>query len=149
MAYRHGPGVPWLQVAVFVRPLDAGPSGLYITCMSAQECKDRQGDCCLVREHLPVALFKALGDPSRAAILASLAEAGRPLRVTEIGTCCPQDLSVVSRHLATLRDAGVVIADRTGREVHYRIDGPRLAEALRSLADALEECVPAGRPTAS
>lgn len=93
-----------------------------------------------MRDRLPVGLFKALGDASRAVILASLAEAGRPLRVTEIGTCCPQDLSVVSRHLAILRDAGVVIAERSGREVHYRIDGPRLAEVLRRLADALDGC---------
>lgn len=108
--------------------------------MTAQGCNDKGDHCCQLRDRLPVGLFKALGDTSRTAILASLAEAGRPLRVTEIGTCCPQDLSVVSRHLAILRDAGVVIAERSGREVHYRIDGPRLAGILRHLADALEGC---------
>ncbi len=108
--------------------------------MSAQGCNETSEAGCQLRDRLPVGLFKALGDTSRTAILASLAEAGRPLRVTEIGTCCPQDLSVVSRHLAILRDAGVVIAERSGREVHYRIDGPRLADILRRLADALEGC---------
>ena len=93
-----------------------------------------------LRTHLRVDLFKALGDVSRMAILASLAEACGPLRVTEIGTCCPQDLSVVSRHLAVLRDAGVVEAERRGREVYYRIRWGELAGMLRELADALERC---------
>ncbi|GAB4256864.1 MAG: hypothetical protein Kow00129_17140 [Thermoleophilia bacterium] len=91
-------------------------------------------------------LFKALADPSRAAILGSLAEAGRPLRVTEIGTCCPQDLSVVSRHLAVLRNAGVVRAERRGREVRYSIETEGMVRYLRELADAFAACCPSAMP---
>jgi DNA-binding transcriptional ArsR family regulator len=97
--------------------------------------------CCSVdalQGTLVVELFKALGDLSRATILASLAGADGPLRVTEIGTCCPQDLSVVSRHLAILRAAGVVESERRGREVYYRIRRDEVVRALRDLADALE-----------
>ena len=97
--------------------------------------------CCSVdalQGTLSVDLFKALGDLSRASILASLAGADGPLRVSEIGTCCPQDLSVVSRHLAILRAAGVVESERRGREVYYRIRREQVVLALRKLADVLE-----------
>lgn len=109
--------------------------------MIAQECRtSAQAPGCDLRGHLRVDVFKALGDGSRLAILASLAEAARPLRVSEIGTCCPQDLSVVSRHLAILRDAGVVQAERRGREVYYQIQWSDVAGMLRELADAFERC---------
>lgn len=110
--------------------------------MYAQGCKTARPEtaCPDLGEKLAIDLFKALADPSRAAILASLASAGGPLRVTEIGTCCPQDLSVVSRHLAVLRDAGVVEAERRGREVWYRMRVEGLVRYLRDLADAFEAC---------
>lgn len=115
--------------------------------MDTQTCKENragQGGCCSpdLRRHLDVPLFRALADPSRAAILASMAEAARPLRVSEVGTCCPQDLSVVSRHLAQLRAAGIVESERRGREVWYRLRITSLATMLRELADALESCCP-------
>lgn len=48
-----------------------------------------------------------------------------------------------SRHLAILRDAGIVSAERRGKEVYYSICAPSLVETLRSLADAIEACCPA------
>jgi ArsR family transcriptional regulator, arsenate/arsenite/antimonite-responsive transcriptional repressor len=115
--------------------------------MDAQRCNERPGKgreqvCCGddLRAHLVVPLFKALADPSRAAILASLADARRPLRVGEIGTCCPQDLSVVSRHLSILRRAGIVESERRGREVWYHLRVEGLVRAMRELADAFESC---------
>lgn len=62
--------------------------------------------------------------------------------MTDVGSCCSVDLSVVSRHLRTLRDAGVVAAERHGREVHYRVQARELATLLRNLASALEACCP-------
>jgi hypothetical protein len=47
---------------------------------------------------------------------------------------------VVSRHLALLRDAGVVEAERSGRSVNYRVRYEAVAELLRGLADAVERC---------
>ncbi len=116
--------------------------------MNAQSCNDICGDAQteLLRKHLPVDLFKALGDVSRLAILASLAAATEPLRVTEIGTCCPQDISVVSRHLAILRRAGVVEAERRGREVRYWLRREELVRVLREVADALETSCDQGGP---
>ena len=78
--------------------------------------------CCPDLEGLiDPALFRALGDPNRVALLATLGRSGRPTTVTEAADCCPVDLSVVSRHLAVLREAGVVRAAKQGREVHYTV----------------------------
>jgi ArsR family transcriptional regulator len=95
-------------------------------------------------EALPLDLFKALSDPSRLAVLAELATCTPPCTVGRISECCPTDMSVVSRHLATLRAAGIVEAHRSGKEVHYRLSTSALAKTLRSIADAIETCCPDG-----
>jgi DNA-binding transcriptional ArsR family regulator len=91
-------------------------------------------------EHLRVDLFRALCDPNRLTLVSRLATATGPLTVTEAGTCCGVHISGVSRHLAMLRDAGVIRATKQGREVRYELDCGALASALRELADALESC---------
>lgn len=87
-------------------------------------------------------LFKALGDPNRVALIADIGRRGRPTTVSEAADCCPIHLSVVSRHLSVLRRAGVVEAEKAGREVRYTLSARDLATQLRSLADALEACCP-------
>ena len=89
-------------------------------------------------------LFKALGDPRRIAILARVAESKKPCTVSEVASCCPTDVSVVSRHLAILRDAEILVAEKRGREVYYCVRCSELAATLRALADAIERCAIAG-----
>ncbi len=86
-------------------------------------------------------LFKALADPTRVAVLGALLD-GDEATVSEVARCCPVDLSVVSRHLGVLRDAGVVGSEKQGREVHYQLRASSLIDALRELADSLERCCP-------
>ena len=88
----------------------------------------------------PAELLRAVSDPRRIEILSRLACARAPCTVSEIASRCPIDLSVVSRHLAVLRDAGVLESARTGREVRYTLQTARVVAALRALADALESC---------
>ena len=98
--------------------------------------------CCADLEGLiDPAFFRALGDPNRVALVARLGRNARPTTVTEAADCCSVDLSVVSRHLAVLRQAGVVHAAKQGREVRYTVS-PDLAASLRALADALDACCP-------
>lgn len=75
-------------------------------------------------------------------MLLRLAEVGGPATVSEVAECCPVDLSVVSRHLAVLRRAGIVTAERRGKEMLHRIRYATLAATLRSMADAIEACCP-------
>ncbi len=85
-------------------------------------------------------LFQALADPTRLAVLSRLAHALRPVTVTEVAGCCGVHLSGVSRHLALLKRAGLVRAERRGREVFYSLETAALTGILRGLADRLEEC---------
>jgi DNA-binding transcriptional ArsR family regulator len=102
------------------------------------------GSACATRleKLLAPAFFKALSDPNRVALLQRLATLDRPCTVTEAAGCCPVDMSVVSRHLTTLREAGIVTAEKRGREVLYSVRYDAVVSALRGLADAIEGCCP-------
>ncbi len=91
---------------------------------------------------LDPALFKALCDPTRAALVACIAKCGRACGVSEVAACCSVDTSVVSRHLATLEKAGVLTSEREGRVVRYAVRYAELSGTLRALADALDQCRP-------
>ena len=100
--------------------------------------------CTTLAGHLEPRLFKALSDPTRLAILAHLAEGGSEMTVSDVACCCTVDLSVVSRHLGVLREAGILSAEKRGKMVFYQVRTSRIAGALRVLADALEACCPDG-----
>ena len=76
-------------------------------------------------------VFQALADPSRRAIFEALAR----------GEAAVKDLTArfhisqpaISQHLATLKDAGLVVGRREGRCVYYRVE-PR---GLKPLVDWL------------
>ncbi len=89
-------------------------------------------------------LFKALCDANRVAILADLAVGGAPRTVSQIAGRLPVDVSVVSRHLTMLREAGVLAAERRGKEVFYTVRYRGLAGTLRAMAAAIDACCPAG-----
>ncbi len=82
--------------------------------------------------------FKALCEPSRLSILLQLAERCKPDTVTEIAKRSPVDISVVSRHLSTLKDAGILDAEKRGKEVFYSIRFEELLHSLHSIIDAIE-----------
>jgi DNA-binding transcriptional ArsR family regulator len=72
--------------------------------------------------------FGAIADPTRRAILDLLADRAS-LTAGEIADEFP-DISrpAVSKHLAVLRDAGLVEIRKDGRELHYTLDVRPLAE---------------------
>ncbi len=78
-------------------------------------------------------LFKALSDPNRLRIIKMLEV--RPLCVCEITDILQLAPSTVSKHLAILRDAGLILDTKQGKWVDYR----RNAEDARpQVADLLE-----------
>jgi ArsR family transcriptional regulator len=104
----------------------------------------KQLSCTDLANWLTPGFFKALADPNRVALLLHLAQRGKEQTVSDMSCCCPIDLSVVSRHLGVLRDAGILAAEKRGREVYYRVRVEKLTTLLRNLADALEACCPEG-----
>ena len=97
--------------------------------------------CCVSLRSEDVArLFKALCDPTRVTILADLAEGCEERTVSRVAECCPVDMSVVSRHLAMLKDAGAVQSVKRGKEVYYSVRAGDLVSKLRQIADQIEAC---------
>lgn len=66
----------------------------------------------------PDAVFAALADPVRRGILQSVAQDG-PLTATALARDLPISRQAVAKHLGLLRDAGLVDADRAGRETRF------------------------------
>lgn len=66
--------------------------------------------------------FRAIADPTRRSMLDLLAERGS-LTVGELAGAFPELVaSGISKHLMTLRAAGLVRARKDGRNQHYEID---------------------------
>ena len=90
-------------------------------------------------------LFKALSDPKRVSLLVRLAEERCPCTVSQVAEGSDVDLSVVSRHLAILREAGIIKCVKRGKKVWCAVKTDTLVRILRELAGALEACCPPGR----
>lgn len=105
-----------------------------------------QAPCCgkNLDDAIEPRFFKALCDPNRVALLVRLAQCGGDRTVGSVAECCSVDMSVVSRHLALLRDAGIVEAQKQGKEVYYRVRYQRVAATLRAIADCIDACCPPG-----
>lgn len=76
--------------------------------------------------------WQALGDPSRRAIVACLAQ--RPKAVGELADELPISRPAVSQHLKVLKDAGLVADRAEGTRRVYRLNPAGLA-ALRDQLD--------------
>ncbi len=104
--------------------------------------KDEKSVCCPELESLlSPEWFKALADGNRVSLLIELARCGRPCSVSELSNCCAVDFSVVSRHLKILQAAGIVSAEKDGKQVMYTARVADLIGLLRKLADSLEDSV--------
>ena len=77
--------------------------------------------------------FRALGDPTRRAILLALLEEG-PAPVHAIAERFDCSRPAISRHLRVLKEARLVELERSGRETLYRLEPQALVE-LRNYLD--------------
>ena len=72
-------------------------------------------------------VFAALADPSRRYVLERLARGSASQ--SELAGELPVTRQAVAKHLATLREAGLVHAERHGRETRYELDSAPLGDA--------------------
>jgi DNA-binding transcriptional ArsR family regulator len=79
------------------------------------------------------AVFEALADPTRRAVLRDVAAHG-PRTATELAAELPVTRQAVAKHLAVLRGAGLVAAERAGRETRFSATLAPLTEAGRWLS---------------
>jgi DNA-binding transcriptional ArsR family regulator len=77
-------------------------------------------------------VFKALGHPARVAILHALAEG--PVCACELAAVAECGFPAASRHLAVLRVAGLVAAERRAQKIFYRLTRPCVLGFIDCLA---------------
>ena len=76
------------------------------------------------------AVFAALADPTRRGLIETLSRRGRE-SVTGLAAGLPISRQAVAKHLAALRAAKLVSAERVGRTTLYELQPDGLAEATR------------------
>ena len=87
----------------------------------------------------PVQLFKALSDETRLSIVMLLREA-RELCVCDLCSATAESQPKVSRHMALLRESGLVSDRREGKWVYYRLSPTMPAGLPPSLTTAGTVC---------
>ena len=75
--------------------------------------------------------FRALADPTRREILQALRQG--PLTSGEIASRFESSWPTISRHLAILREAGLVNAERSGQAIHYELNTSVFQELVQHL----------------
>ena len=89
------------------------------------------------------ALFKAIGDPTRLAIVATIARARHEVCVCDFVEGFGLNQSTISHHLKILKDAGVLASVRRGTWGYYSLT-PGVRERLEAaVALAIPDGVPA------
>jgi DNA-binding transcriptional ArsR family regulator len=81
----------------------------------------------------PDAVFGALADPTRRALLSRVA--ARPATATQLAGGLPISRQAVVKHLGALADAGLLERERAGREVRYRVTPAPLSDAVTWIAE--------------
>jgi len=76
-------------------------------------------------------VFKAMGHPSRIRILELLTQG--ETCVCNIAPVVGSDMSTVSRHLAVLRNAGLIEDDKRGLNVFYKLSLPCIIDFFSCL----------------
>jgi ArsR family transcriptional regulator len=110
----------------------------------------QRGVCCEVKLDLePAALavavdaLKALADPARLQVVATLMTAPGPVCVCDFTAALGLSQGTISHHMARLRQAGIVKATKQGVWSFYELD-PSLPPPTRRL---LEAALAIGSPT--
>lgn len=85
----------------------------------------------------PLQLFKILSDETRLGIVLLLREAGE-LCVCDITVAIDESQPKTSRHLAMLRETGLLLDRRAGKWIHYRLSPHMPAWAANIIGQAAD-----------
>ena len=77
-------------------------------------------------------LMRALAHPLRLKILEFL-DQNKNIQVNQIYNTLKIEQSIASQHLRILKNAGVLIADKDGKYMHYAIDYQRVSNAVKTI----------------
>ena len=88
--------------------------------------------------HGLAAVFQALGDEQRQRILLMF-ERGEELTIKDVFEACPLSRTAVTHHVRVLREAGVLRAEKRGREVYLTPAPEAVLDALARLREYIRE----------
>ncbi|MEO5905380.1 MAG: metalloregulator ArsR/SmtB family transcription factor [Saprospiraceae bacterium] len=77
-------------------------------------------------------LMRALAHPLRLKILEFL-DQNKNIQVNQIYNTLKIEQSIASQHLRILKNAGVLVADKDGKYMHYTIDYQRVSNAVKAI----------------
>lgn len=77
-------------------------------------------------------LMRALAHPLRLKILEFL-DQHKNIQVNQIYNTLKIEQSIASQHLRILKNAGVLVADKDGKYMHYTIDYQRVSNAVKAI----------------
>jgi ArsR family transcriptional regulator len=77
-------------------------------------------------------LMRALAHPLRLKIL-ELLDQNKNIQVNQIYNTLKIEQSIASQHLRILKNAGVLVADKDGKYMHYTIDYQRVSNAVKAI----------------
>lgn len=80
-------------------------------------------------------VFRALADPTRREVLRMLR--ARDMTAGEIADRFPLAKSTLSGHFAVLKQAGLIVAERTGTTIVYSLNASALEDALGAVMGLL------------
>lgn len=83
-------------------------------------------------------LMKALADPTRLTIVASLAKADAPICICDFTAGLDLSQSTISHHMAKLKDAGLVDSEKRGIWIYYRLRDKLPASTRKLLSQLLD-----------
>jgi ArsR family transcriptional regulator, arsenate/arsenite/antimonite-responsive transcriptional repressor len=117
---------------------------VYDLCMAGKELPviRQRGVCCGLPEVDPAwaegtaGLMKALSDPTRLTMVASLWRAEEPICICDFTAGLELSQPTISHHMAKLKEVGLVDAEKRGIWVYYRLSVD-LAPATRKLLSQL------------
>jgi len=82
----------------------------------------------------------ALAEPARVKIMRILITR-QSMDVGEVAALLPQERSVISRHLKTLRDSGLVRMERDGRHRRYSLIPAAFVGRLEEILNTTRRCI--------
>lgn len=105
----------------------------YHMCHIVTGCGMEQRDKTMLEAKATV--LKALGHPTRLWLAEQLADGEKC--VCQMAASIEADVSTVSKHLAILRNAGVVCVEKRGKQVYYRIKVPCILQYLPCVEEVI------------
>jgi len=78
-------------------------------------------------------VFRAMADPTRREILRLLRQG--PMTSGQVAEHFPTSWPTVSRHLALLRDAGLILSRRVGQQVEYELNTTVFEDLIQHLME--------------